>query len=242
VKDLNNYWGVYPTGILHVGAHKAEEYESYSSEAWGQKNGTIWVEVQPLLASELKVRFSGTNQKVIEAAVWGTSGEELTLKMSSNSQSSSVLSLGTHAETYPDVVVTQEVNIITKRLDLLLDTSDGFDFVNLDIQGAELQALIGLGTRIEKVKWIYTEVNKREVYKGCALIGQIDAFLLTKGFKRVATRWEGNAGWGDSLYIQKSEPPKRPLLITKRIIFQMRSVLTFSAKKARNVLKRFPLG
>lgn len=88
-----------------------------------------------------------------------------------------------------------------------------FDFLNLDIQGVELEALQGIGVYFEKIKWIYTEVNKSEVYKNCALIDDIDAFLKMEGFKRVATRWVKKQGWGDALYVR--ENVARPL--TSRI-------------------------
>jgi hypothetical protein len=90
----------------------------------------------------------------------------------------------------------------TTRCDEIITTSDNIDFVNLDIQGAELHALQGFGTQLSRVKWIYSEINKIEVYKGCALIQDLDIYLSNFGFKRIATRWVSRAGWGDALWAQ----------------------------------------
>ena len=47
-----------------------------------------------------------------------------------------------------------------------------------------------------------TEVNRDEVYKNCARVEQLDEFLLTYGFERVETTWDGET-WGDAFYIKK---------------------------------------
>jgi hypothetical protein len=71
----------------------------------------------------------------------------------------------------------------------------------LDIQGAELKALKGI------VDWryidaIFTEINYREMYKGCALEPEITEFLSNKGFVKVEEVDTG-CGWGDALYIKR---------------------------------------
>jgi hypothetical protein len=79
---------------------------------------------------------------------------------------------------------------------------DGLDFLNIDLQGAELKALKGMGEVLRQFKWAYLEVNKAELYKGCALVEDIDMYLLGYGFKRVETKWTG-ADWGDALYVKQ---------------------------------------
>ena len=79
---------------------------------------------------------------------------------------------------------------------------DKYDFLNIDLQGCERFALKGMGDILYNFKWAYLEVNAKEVYKGCALVGEIDEYLLGFGFKRVETKWCGNTGWGDALYIK----------------------------------------
>ena len=79
------------------------------------------------------------------------------------------------------------------------------DFVNLDVQGAELKVLQGFGntfTEQKNIKAVYTEVNTEEVYVGCALLSEIDSFLYHFGFQRVAISMT-EANWGDALYLRK---------------------------------------
>ena len=48
-------------------------------------------------------------------------------------------------------------------------------------------------------KALYLEVNEKELYKGCALLPELDAYLLTNGFQRVLTNMTCH-GW-ETLYI-----------------------------------------
>ena len=77
------------------------------------------------------------------------------------------------------------------------------NFVNLDIQGVELRALKSMEKYLSHVHYIYTEVNTEEVYKGCNLIGEIDAYLKGLGFVRVAQKIYSEYGWGDAFYMKQ---------------------------------------
>jgi hypothetical protein len=105
---------------------------------------------------------------------------------------------------YPGIKVTEVQTKFTKRFDSIASEIGVFDFVNLDVQGAELEVLKGMGHEISKAKWIYTEVNNKDVYRECVLVSELDRFLSTKGFKRIATRWCFGKGWGDALYSRDS--------------------------------------
>lgn len=238
-KEIGSTWGVNPTGVLHIGAHEAEEAREYQELNWGY---TIWVEAQSNLVAKLKSNLSPAENKVIHAAAWDTNGIELELKVTNNSQSTSLLELGTHHLDYPEVIVTRVEKIQTSRLDNLIDKSENFNFVNLDIQGAELHALRGMGQLLHQVKYIYTEVNKKQVYVDCALIGQIEDFLTEQGFKRVCVRWVPGKGWGDALFIRTEEINNNLLSRTRAIFYQARfySVYFFQeiGHKAKVLLRR----
>ena len=77
-----------------------------------------------------------------------------------------------------------------------------YNFLNLDIQGAELLALKGFGDLLVGIDYIYTEVNETDIYKDCALIGEIDQYL--SDFERVETAMT-EFKWGDALYRRKNE-------------------------------------
>jgi hypothetical protein len=88
-------------------------------------------------------------------------------------------------------------------MDSLFTSPPPFSFVNIDIQGAELQAIRGMGELLTWIDAIYSEVNKEELYEGCATVKEIDSYLKKFNFERVATRWVLGKGWGDALYVNK---------------------------------------
>jgi FkbM family methyltransferase len=204
VNDLKKNFKVAPERILHVGAHLAEEALDYTAANWGS-SGICWIEAQPDLVEKLNQKLDSKKHAVIEAAVWSQSGVEMNFNRMSNSQSSSLLDLGSHAAHYPDIELTEKVQVQTMRIDEIFEENTQFDFVNLDLQGAELEALKGMGKLLDKVTWVYTEVNWEELYKDCAIISDIDNFLISKGFLRVATFRAPLVGWGDALYIRVEE-------------------------------------
>ena len=53
---------------------------------------------------------------------------------------------------------------------------------------------------IKYAKVIYLEVNEKELYNHCALITDIDEYLLKYNFKRILTKMTKH-GWGDALYV-----------------------------------------
>ena len=66
-----------------------------------------------------------------------------------------------------------------KRLKFLLDDYDigESNFINIDVQGYELEVFKGGTKTLEKVDYIYCEVNRGEVYEGNAMVEDLDEFL-----------------------------------------------------------------
>jgi FkbM family methyltransferase len=231
VQILKNYFGVRPKSILHIGAHRAEELKDYEKNWAPFAQPIYWVEGQPLLVSELRKRADLVDHVIVEAFVWDVHGESLNFNMSTNSQSSSLLEFGTHLIKIPSISVENVIQVQTARLDQILPKAMVFEFINLDLQGVELQALKGLGNVISHSRWIYTEVNKEEVYKGCTKVTELDSYLKEFGFKRVVTKWVTGLGWGDALYIHKS---LLKALVLKRIKFGIRTLGRFIKYRLAN--------
>jgi len=194
-------YGINFTGILHVGAHECEELNVY--EKYLSRDKILWVE-----ALEDKVILSKQMYPniIIEEAVISDKEEIVTFHRSNNGQSSSILELGLHKDFHPHVWYVNTFQKQTTLLYKILDnyTSIPFNFVNLDIQGVELKALKGMESYLSNIEYIYTEVNSDYVYEGCALIGEIDEYLVKFGFIRVETSWWGDYRWGDAFYIKKN--------------------------------------
>jgi len=73
----------------------------------------------------------------------------------------------------------------------------------MDTQGYELEVLRGAKRTLEKIEYIYTEVNQDEVYENNAMIGDLDLFLNDFDMERVATGWHGSQTWGDAFYVKR---------------------------------------
>jgi hypothetical protein len=163
-------------------------------------------------------------------------GVSFDFNVSSNSQSSSVLALGTHSKNHPDITYVKTVKVDSIVLEDILSKFDSVTLLNLDIQGAELHALRGAGLELRKVKAIYTEVNFEEVYKDCALIGELDSFLAKFGFKRVITL-RTKYGWGDALYLDKNTRRRfSPSIWKTRNQFRLDRFLGWGHSNFQNIL------
>lgn len=202
-RQLFPKYGIKPTGILHVGANVGEEAPVYNEI--GVKK-VLWIEGNEKLIPKLSDNVRKYGYEWMCYLIGDEHDKPTDFHISNNgSQSSSILPLGTHKQAHPEVHYTHDVPMVTKRIDVLFGENfpPDFDFLNIDLQGAELKALRGMGELLHQFKWAYLEVNKAELYQGCPMVEDLDMYLLGFGFKRVETRWCGNTNWGDALYIKK---------------------------------------
>lgn len=205
-RELFPRYNIKPQGVLHVGANVGEEAPVYNELGVTTQ---IWIEANPSLIERLNDNVSKNSDIgiVFNFAASDVDGE-IELNIANNGgQSSSILELGTHRIAHPEVKYIDKIIVNAVRIDSILevDTLMGADFLNIDVQGAELKVLKGIGDLLKQFKWAYLEVNREELYKGCALVGEIDAYLYHYGFERVETKWCGDTGWGDALYIKNYE-------------------------------------
>jgi FkbM family methyltransferase len=165
------------------------------------------------------------NDKVLNCLAFNENDKELKFKITNNSQSSSLLDFGTHKETYPNINFVTEKTLKSVRLDSMLNMNDSFELINIDVQGVEKEALEGLGNLITKAQYIYSEVNKANVYLNCTLIEELDLYLKHFAFKRIVTRMVPGAGWGDALYIRH---PKLSIIVKGKILEAKYLLIDFS--------------
>lgn len=187
------------TGVLHIGANVGEERFMYDKLGIRKQ---IWIEGNPEIFLKLKENVSYNPEAVALNYIIGNENKETVLHISNNgSQSSSVLNLGTHKQQHPDVHYVKDIKGTMHRIDSLGLDLTGVDLLNIDLQGFEYQALKGIGDLLNQFKAAYLEVNKANVYEGCAQIDTIDLFMLSKRFRRYDTQWVGN--WGDAIFIKE---------------------------------------
>lgn len=197
-------------GVLHIGAHLGEEAQAYAET--GTIKSVAWIEGNKFLMKDLydstRAFSSAFKQQFYNEVLSDTDGDRILFNITNNGQSSSILPLGTHKQHHPQVSVVETREVITSRFDTLCGRAglnlSIYDFINLDIQGAELKALKGFGDLLKRCpfKMIYCEVNKEHLYEGCCLVEELDEYLFQFGFTRVMTKWT-EYQWGDSVYARK---------------------------------------
>lgn len=206
LNDLIRKYSLKIKGILHIGGSHAEEYESYA------KNGIenqIWVEAIPEIYKKMAAKLNQNPKAIpVNACVSDVTGQEVTFYVTSNEgQSSSFLELKEHKVSHPDVVVVKEIKLKTITISDLVSNLNidlaNYNFLNMDIQGAELHALRGMNDLLNKINYAYLEVNIKELYKGCALLPEIDAYLQKFKFKRMESKIYDELGWGDAFYCKE---------------------------------------
>ncbi|MEM1168807.1 MAG: FkbM family methyltransferase [Cyanobacteria bacterium P01_H01_bin.35] len=209
IKPLCRKYSIKPLGLIHVGAHVGQELGIYRE--MGFKN-ILCIEPNPPVFEKLKKNITNEmpNAKAVNCAVSNTNGETK-LYVTSLSPSSSILPLKEHKRIYPSIVESGQITVQCRTLDKLLeeqqlDPSD-FNFITIDIQGAELMAFQGSINTLKHIEGINVEVNYKELYEGGAMIEQIDEFLAKEGFKRVATLTAVHPSWGDAFYVKKKTNP-----------------------------------
>jgi FkbM family methyltransferase len=197
--SLIDKYNIIFNGILHVGAHECEEIVDYEKHI--SRNKILWIDA---LEDKVQLCKSAFTDILIEQAVISDKVEKVRFNRSNNGQSSSILDFGLHSYFHPHIYYTESYEVETKLLkDIICNYDISYNFINLDIQGVELKALKGMEEYLNGVDYIYTEVNSDYVYKGCALIDEIDEYLLTYGLHRVETKWCEDYKWGDAFYIRK---------------------------------------
>ena len=196
--NLVNNYNIQFKGVLHVGAHECEELNDY--EKYIQRNKILWVEALPDKVELCKQRYPNV---LIENAVVSDKIENVRFNVSNNGQSSSILEFGLHSHFHSHVHYVSSFETETKLLkDVICKYDIEYNFLNFDIQGAELKALKGMEEYLPKVDYLYTEVNIDYVYKECSLITELDEYLSNFGLVRVETKWT-EYKWGDAFYIRK---------------------------------------
>lgn len=193
-------------GVIHVGAHYGSEYNSYKKM---DINNMLFFE--PLKDNYKKlvnnVPQTG-NIKLINKAL-GNNNSKISMYVESDNcgQSSSILKPKLHVEQYSHIVFDKHEEVDMIILDEFMekeyqDPKNMFNFINIDVQGYELEVFKGSNNTLNYIDYIISEVNRAELYENNTIVYELDKFLKKYGFERVETIWEGIT-WGDALYVKK---------------------------------------
>lgn len=195
-----------PLGTLvHVGANTGQEVQSY--ETAGIRG--YHLEAHPAFYEELAKGCADTaNQTPVLACCDEAAGRHVEFNVTNNTQSSSLLPLGRHAVTYPQIKITETITVTTTTLDRLAAKAripPHPDFLVLDVQGAEARVLKGGQTLLSSPSlWgIVCEVSLDPLYEGGATFDEIDAhYMKPNGFFLRAANFNRN-GWANAVFMRR---------------------------------------
>ena len=205
-KELFDRHHITSTTCLHLGANYGQEREQYAAVGLAR---VVWVEALPDVCAQLKENVVGyARHHVLCACLSDVNNKHVEFNVANNEfQSSSLLALGTHRQEHPSVKFMHSIKMTTIRCDALLIAHrieiEEHSFLNIDLQGAELMALRGMGDDLlKRFDHAYIEVNEKHLYVGCPLVAEVDAFMEEHGFLGKEVKMM-KAGWGDKYYARK---------------------------------------
>lgn len=190
--------------VIQVGAHWGQEYEDYVLCGAGV---IVFVEPCKKAFQILEAKFGNNPIVVLFPVACGSPEDPEDMFMNTGDEtinkgmSNSLLKPAKHLQIHPEVEFTSREKVMVKTLDSIIPEDFDCDLLVLDVQGYEGNVLKGATKVLKNVKYVYTEVNKDEVYEGCTRVEELDGLLWE--FDRVETgRWVGGS-WTDALYIHR---------------------------------------
>lgn len=211
-------------GIVHIGANSGQELEDYLDhgishiifiEPVNKAFAALTTHVDRTLQMRKKqVPDKGWDVRCVPECIAETTGKTVILYITDNgAESSSMLPMKEHLTAHPDVKVVDKQVAQTVSYKDMADfyhiEPDGYNFLNIDVQGAELMVLRGMKECINGFDYVYVEVNEKELYEGCAKAQEIHDFLTSAGFDLLEKKMT-DFGWGDAFYGRTQAATKQP--------------------------------
>jgi FkbM family methyltransferase len=188
-------------GVIHVGAHHCPEHKEYVTA--GAKR-FAYIEPCKEAFTVLRNKFAAQHHiQLFNVACGDVEGEQVMYTGSQNQgQSNSLLKMDKHLQIHPGITLPTTELVTVKKLDSLGLVHKGYQLLVMDCQGFEGRVIKGAQETLKQINYVYSEVNKDSVYRGCTLIGELDELLHE--FERVETgEWVGNM-WSDAFYVRKT--------------------------------------
>jgi FkbM family methyltransferase len=203
------------TGIVHVGADVGQEVAQYFS--YGFKS-IILVEANPERYQVLLSKFGGDPRiRIFNYAICdkqGTIDFHIHTSRSGSTEPASILPMKRFKEIVKTLHTARTIQVPAITLDALFEENQiafrDYNFLNIDIQGAELLAFRGARMLLASVNVIVSEVNIVEMYEDGALEGDLVKFLENEGFDKkhavYHTLYDENStfpAWGEGLFVKR---------------------------------------
>jgi len=215
--DIMREFGQPIRGIIHVGANVGQEAKAYHD-----CGAAVCVHIEPIpkiFAQLQAVTAHYPGQHAVRAVCSDRVGERVEFKVTNNTESSSFLGLGRHADLYPQIEYVDSVVMHTRTIDDIVESEFSgvpFDLLVVDAQGADLKVLMGARRLLTRVSGVFVEVSEVPLYEGGCTLDEINGYLRTADFW---LKWLkiGLLRWGDAFYLAGravSDPSRAALTAT----------------------------
>lgn len=202
-QELVSKYKIKSKGVIQVGAHHGQEYNDYLVAGI---HNVVFIEPCAKAFGELLRRFQyAPTVKLFNVACGDQIGTSIMYtgdNTINKGQSNSLLRPAKHFDIHPGVEFPDEEEVDVDTLDHLALVGGPYDMLVIDCQGYEGYVIRGAKETLKQINFVYSEVNRDEVYEGCTRVEEMD--VLLNEFERVETgQWVGGM-WSDALYIRKT--------------------------------------
>ena len=212
--------------IFDIGACEGEDSVRYARRF---PHSTVYA-VEPLPANVERIeatiaRYGTTNVRVLPIALSDLSGKAKMFVSAGRppavpasddwdygNKSSSLLEPDRHLEIVPWLHFDDVMEVETRTMaDVCASNAiQRVDFIHMDVQGAELKVLDGLGPLLERVTAIWLEVEAVPLYRDQPLKDDVAQYLRARGFEMLKDTVDDISG--DQLWVHKRGMVRRARL------------------------------
>lgn len=181
--------------VFDIGAHIGEATETY--QKWFPNAVFHLFEADPEVAAMCSERTKGWNNILLHTFACGDENTTAAFYPTAHQQqasgslyagaSGSLLKPSGHQELFPHIKFREKIEVPVKRLDDWMQAHGvpAPKFIHMDVQGAELLVLRGLGSKINEVEAIWLEVERKELYENQPLEDDVMQFFVGLGWTKV---------------------------------------------------------
>jgi FkbM family methyltransferase len=199
LENIIKKYNITISGVIHIGAHFGEENLIYE-----KINIPNRIFFEPLESNFQILKKNIPEKFQIVKKALGNDNKKISMfvETANQGQSSSILEPLIHLQQYPHIKFESTEIVDMIKLDDFDYDRTKFNFINIDVQGYELEVFKGSKNTLDSINYIMCEINRAEVYKNCVKINELKDFLSNYGFVLVEETWDGQT-WGDGFFIKK---------------------------------------
>jgi FkbM family methyltransferase len=196
--SIYNKYNLNVKGVIHIGAHYGQEDPLYRS-----KNIQNIMYFEPLSNNFNVLKSNVPNNSILHKMALGNEEKKIQMHVESanTGMSSSILKPTHHLVQYPHITFNEMEEVNMNKLDNIEFDRNNYNFINIDVQGYELEVFKGAEKTLEHIDYIISEINNVHLYENGALLPELIDFLSQYNFKLVEENWAGGT-WGDGFFIK----------------------------------------